>query len=79
MATPFNLRVKDQILVFACQKKWVQTTAEIKICHALPFMKMSKRMNYAVSVVLYLLYNSSDFMSSNKKEIRAKRICMMFN
>lgn len=30
MATPFNLRVTDQILVFACQKKRAQTTAEIK-------------------------------------------------
>lgn len=52
MATPFNLRVKDQILVFACQKKWVQTTAEIKIYRALPFMKMSESMNYAVTLVL---------------------------
>lgn len=54
MATPFNLRVKDQILVFACQKKSVQTTAEIKIFQALPIMKLSKRMNYAVSVVFIL-------------------------
>lgn len=52
MATPFNLRVKDQILVFACQKKWVQTTAEIKIFQALPIMKMSERVNYAVFLVL---------------------------
>lgn len=30
MATPFNLRVKDQILVFACEKEKAQTTAEIE-------------------------------------------------
>ena len=30
IAAPFNLGVKDQILVFACQKERVQTTAEVE-------------------------------------------------
>lgn len=52
MATPFNLRVKEQIFVFACQKKWVQTDAETRTFKAVLFTKMSKHINNVFTLVL---------------------------
>lgn len=47
MVATFDLGVKDQILVFAYQKKWVQTTAEMKHLQGLPHPRMTKSMNDA--------------------------------
>lgn len=52
MAMAFNLGVKDQILVFACQMQWVQTTAELQRFQSLLGTKVSESMNDALTLVL---------------------------